>query len=73
MPGEAFPMPGSEDREPGDPNRPPVGQVGQALQDAVDESEEQPGATERPEPGEHPAPGAVDERVDPMEGEAPTG
>jgi hypothetical protein len=70
-------MPGSEDRTPSDPDRPPVGRVGEAMQEAVDAeqhaAEEKPGATVRPEPGEHPAPGAVEEDVQAMQGEAPTG
>ena len=72
-------MPGSEDRTPGDPNRPPVGQVGELLQEVVDETddthaaEEQAGPTIRPNPHEHPAPGAVEADSDAMDGEAPTG
>lgn len=43
------------------------------MQEAAERAEDEPGASVQPEPGEHPAPGSVDESVEPMEGEAPTG
>ena len=37
-------MPGEDDRTPSDPNREPVGEVGQRLQDDADRESESPGA-----------------------------
>jgi hypothetical protein len=65
-------MPGADDREPGDPNRPSVGEVGREMQEEVDDA----GGTKDVADdagGEHPAPSAVEDDGEGMTGEAPTG
>ena len=44
-------MPGAQDRKPGDPNRPSVGEVGEELQEEVDAEEAKDNDSSSPNDG----------------------